>query len=272
MQRARGRVADGVDAPFPYLSDRRDKGPVRGRCWLCEEAADLELSHVLPRWAFREWSGSGGGVLTTWDTSAASPVQDGLKRYLLCRPCERYLGQGEALLRRIQYDKPDDLVPHGLSLGRAAAGLPTIAGTRRMTLHRGLVGIAFKILITDPNPHSSSRRARIARLRQALLSEEYDGLSAPVAFELVNVGGERLPIDRVIWGAADQLARFTIGAFHWLVPMGAMESAFDGIGWAMLTHAVDPSDPRKQLWVDIEDLDLADLVGRTLGDNASCGT
>lgn len=67
-----------------------------GTCRLCQCEANLQLSHVLPAFAFR-WlrESSGNGYIR----STASPnlrVQDGPQRHWLCSECETRLGRSEA--------------------------------------------------------------------------------------------------------------------------------------------------------------------------------
>lgn len=66
-----------------------------GHCRLCDKEADLQLSHVLPAFAFR-WlrESSGNGHLRSSDTPNRR-IQDGVKLHWLCATCEELLSQSE---------------------------------------------------------------------------------------------------------------------------------------------------------------------------------
>lgn len=61
------------------------------KCRLCQQEAELQHSHVMPAFVFR-WlrQSSGGGHLRASDAPNRR-VQDGLKYYWLCSPCEERL-------------------------------------------------------------------------------------------------------------------------------------------------------------------------------------
>ena len=66
-----------------------------GQCRLCQEVAELQLSHVLPAFVFR-WlrESAGGGHLRASDAPNRR-VQDGLKHHWLCSTCEGVLSVSE---------------------------------------------------------------------------------------------------------------------------------------------------------------------------------
>src|SRR5687767_12163676 len=67
-----------------------------GICRLCQKHANLQESHIIPKFAY-QWliKSSGGGYLR----NTAEPnkrVQDGIKRNLLCHDCEQIFSQSES--------------------------------------------------------------------------------------------------------------------------------------------------------------------------------
>jgi hypothetical protein len=66
-------------------------------CRLCGTVAELQLSHIIPAFIFR-WKRetSGGGYLRTGE-APNKRVQDGEKRYWLCKTCEDRFGRSETL-------------------------------------------------------------------------------------------------------------------------------------------------------------------------------
>lgn len=267
VRERRARVADGVDVAYSRLGHAKAKRPVPGRCWLCTQETELELSHVIPRWAYREWAGSGGGIALNWNRTEASPAQDGAKFYLLCGTCERRLGAGEGLLRRIHHDEESTWASHGLVLGRDQAGLPQIQGANRDVLHRGLLGIAFKILVSHTDATRKRSAVHLDRLRHALLKDDYSAVQAPLGLHLVgHVDSAHEGHDRVVFGATTVAARFTIGKIHWFVPMARQVSKSRQLSWSLLEHQVSSDDVLGQLWVEGSDLDLAGLAAQALPD------
>lgn len=66
-------------------------------CKLCQEHARLQLSHILPAFAFRWLRESAGGGHIRNLTTPNRRVQDGEKRYWLCSACEQLFGKSEKL-------------------------------------------------------------------------------------------------------------------------------------------------------------------------------
>ena len=66
-----------------------------GVCKLCKQNSELKVSHIIPSFAFR-WlrESSGNGHFRATD-NVNRRVQDGIKRYWLCGPCEARLGISE---------------------------------------------------------------------------------------------------------------------------------------------------------------------------------
>lgn len=66
---------------------------MEGQCRLCNKNAELQLSHVLPAFAFRWQKKSGGHIRHS--TSINQRVQDGAKEYWRCRTCETQFSSWE---------------------------------------------------------------------------------------------------------------------------------------------------------------------------------
>ncbi len=67
---------------------------MNGICELCKKTADLELSHIVPKFVWR-WlkETTPGGIRTNRNPNLR--VQDGFKIYLLCADCEQRLSDWE---------------------------------------------------------------------------------------------------------------------------------------------------------------------------------
>lgn len=68
---------------------------LRGNCHLCDAECDLQLSHVLPAFAFRWLRNTSGIGHIRFGTALNLRVQDGLKRHWLCSSCEGVLNRSE---------------------------------------------------------------------------------------------------------------------------------------------------------------------------------
>lgn len=66
-----------------------------GKCRLCEAEAQLQLSHILPSFAFRWLRESSGGSPIRSSREPNQRTQDGEKEYLLCKTCEGLLSRSE---------------------------------------------------------------------------------------------------------------------------------------------------------------------------------
>lgn len=64
-------------------------------CLLCQREAELQLSHILPAFAFRWLRESAGNGHLRLGMEPNKRVQDGLKRYWLCASCEGRLNFSE---------------------------------------------------------------------------------------------------------------------------------------------------------------------------------
>lgn len=66
-----------------------------GECKLCKQQAELQLSHILPAFAFKwQKASSGNGHLRSTQEPNAR-VQDGIKKYWLCTSCEQLFSKSE---------------------------------------------------------------------------------------------------------------------------------------------------------------------------------
>lgn len=64
-------------------------------CRLCQQEAELLLSHVLPAFVFRWLKESSGNSHIRQSHEPNQRVQDGEKRYWLCASCEQLFGEAE---------------------------------------------------------------------------------------------------------------------------------------------------------------------------------
>ena len=79
-----------------------------GTCRLCNQEADLKLSHILPAFVFRWIKKTGSGHLRH-GMEPNRRIQDGLKRYWLCSSCEDCLNLSEtAFAKNLFYPYIDD--------------------------------------------------------------------------------------------------------------------------------------------------------------------
>jgi hypothetical protein len=68
----------------------------QGICRLCDLEADLQLSHILPGFAFRWKRETSGNGYLRFGSHPNLRAQDGIKRYWMCSGCEGLLGKSEA--------------------------------------------------------------------------------------------------------------------------------------------------------------------------------
>jgi hypothetical protein len=67
----------------------------KGQCRLCEAEAELQLSHVIPAFAFRWLRESSGQSHLRTNREPNQRVQDGVKSYWLCSKCEQIFSRSE---------------------------------------------------------------------------------------------------------------------------------------------------------------------------------
>jgi hypothetical protein len=67
----------------------------QGKCHLCQADSELQLSHILPAFAFRWLRESSGNGHIRSSNEPNLRVQDGLKLYWLCSSCEELFSRSE---------------------------------------------------------------------------------------------------------------------------------------------------------------------------------
>lgn len=67
---------------------------MKGKCRLCHEVAELQLSHTIPKFAFK-WLKNTSALHIRQANNVDSRVQDSDKEYLLCKKCEQTIGGWE---------------------------------------------------------------------------------------------------------------------------------------------------------------------------------
>jgi hypothetical protein len=151
---------------------------------------------------------------------------------------------------------------NGLTLARGADGLFRVGGEKLDVLHRGMLGIALKLAVTDARPGRIVSKQRISKARRALASDDYTSHAKPFAVLAQPVGTVEAWKDQyVVAGVSEVGARFTLGRFHWFVPFGPYSQDVQGdLGWIVIEHEVDSADPSALLWTEREHLDPQALV------------
>ena len=76
------------------LSSRRT-GQLKGICRLCDTEARLEESHIIPAFVYKWLKVSAAASFMRFGTQPNKRVQDGFKRFWLCRKCEDTLNGWE---------------------------------------------------------------------------------------------------------------------------------------------------------------------------------
>ena len=66
-----------------------------GQCRLCQNPGELQLSHIIPKFAVRWLRESVGGAALRSSAVPNVRIQDGQKEYLLCSSCEKMLNHWE---------------------------------------------------------------------------------------------------------------------------------------------------------------------------------
>jgi hypothetical protein len=87
-----------------------------GKCRLCHQEAELQLSHVIPAFVFRWLKESSGNSHIRQSREPNQRVQDGEKRHWLCVSCEQLLSDAERefslRLFRPYLDTPGSIFPY----------------------------------------------------------------------------------------------------------------------------------------------------------------
>ncbi|MDO9340623.1 MAG: hypothetical protein Q7T72_08885 [Bacteroidales bacterium] len=64
------------------------------QCKLCHSSTELQLSHIVPKFVYSWMKKSGTGRFRQLK-KLNKPIQDGIKKYLLCEECEKKIAQKE---------------------------------------------------------------------------------------------------------------------------------------------------------------------------------
>ncbi len=161
------------------LGHKRTSGPVIGECKLCRQTGPLLLSHLVPRWAIRGFTGGGSQVThSRLGGSILIKTQDGIKEYLLCASCEQYLGIAENYLKDFCSVNVNTIENLGLSLTHShqvgGTNPHQIFGINRKLLLRSLLGILFKQHVSKSEGYQVPLDAALVkRLRSRILTDDY---------------------------------------------------------------------------------------------------
>lgn len=133
----------------------------------------LQLSHIVPKWAYR-WCKAEGGVVGHYMTKNAITLKrDGTKQYLLCGDCEQRLGGTENYLAHITRGRYQDLSAIGVTLAMG----PVLLGVEVAVVRRALAGIPIKAHFcgTPPFDRINLQTSALQRLKTSILDEGADG-------------------------------------------------------------------------------------------------
>ena len=129
-----------------------------GDCVLCGQYAQLELGHIVPRWAGK-WLKDEGYVLGKYDSiGVETRSQDIEKHYMMCRSCENFLGAPEGYLANTVRGTPNDLALRSLDLVREEDDRVRLDNVDADLVLRALLGILFKAHLS---PHHMYRHVRL---------------------------------------------------------------------------------------------------------------
>lgn len=187
VRRIKALPVPGTDLPAGLGSDRRTVAGVQGRCALCANETTLLLSHIHPKWSFREMKAEGSVLHMPEGATWASQMQDGYKHYLLCERCEKFLGEGENALRRVSYSTFDELSSNGLDIGLGADSEWRIVGRSRHLIQRALLGMALKYHYAPSAQFTLNSQDTAERVRTLLATDDYAGIEPPRAIKWFNL-------------------------------------------------------------------------------------
>lgn len=201
-----------------------------GNCVLCGQHAQLELGHVVPRWAGK-WIKDEGFVLGKYDSIGVhTRSQDIEKHYMMCRTCENYLGVAEGYLASVVRGTSGDLAARGITLHREANDVVRLDNINADIMLRSVLGILLKAHLS---PHHIYRHVRLPRwalteVHNALQSDVYPhGRLSVLALKIMNLtvpdANPRARIDaqlRNVPGGVGAILRF--GGFVFVVHVGAV--------------------------------------------------
>lgn len=184
---ARVRVYDttGEVTRTVHGSDIKTSEKVLGICALCMTDTTLLLSHIIPKWAFK-WLKAEGGVIHNKPSGYASPrMQDGLKHYLLCEPCEIFLGNAENMLSQITSMQPNSGTSK-LGITRSKQNIFLVTGKMRHLIQRALFGIALKYHFAPTSSHRIYSDKHVQDIRAAAINDFYPESSEPFGIKWFN--------------------------------------------------------------------------------------
>lgn len=207
------------------------KQTTHGECALCGQNVQLELGHIVPRWAGK-WLKDEGYVLGNYDSLGVyTRSQDIPKHYLMCRACENFLGMAEGYLANIVRGTRSDLAARSLTLIQEDAALIRLDGVDAGLVIRALVGVLFKAHFS---PHHMYRHVRLPgwalkEVVHALQQDEYSpNRVSVIALKIMNLtvpgANPRARIDadlRQFGAGIGLVVRF--GGFVFVVHVGARE-------------------------------------------------
>jgi hypothetical protein len=165
-QTAPPRLPDGVrrtvETPIAgrriLVAGSDAKQTTYGTCILCGTYAQLELGHVVPRWAGK-WLKDEGYVLGKYDSLGVhTRSQDIEKHYMMCRTCENFLGAAEGYLANIVRGTREELAARSIALHRETDELVRLDSVDSTLALRALLGVLFK---AHMSPHHIFRHIRL---------------------------------------------------------------------------------------------------------------
>lgn len=158
-----------------YIAGSDVRQTTHDLCILCGKHAQLELGHIVPRWAGK-WLKDEGYVLGKYDSiGVRTRSQDIEKHYMMCRTCENFLGVGEGYLASIVRGAPSDLAGRRISLHREGDDLVRLDNVDAGLVMRAVMGVVFK---AHMSPHHVFTRVRLpgwalSELLEALRDDTY---------------------------------------------------------------------------------------------------
>lgn len=202
-----------------------------GTCILCGTDAQLELGHVVPRWAGK-WLKDEGYVLGKYDSLGVhTRSQDIEKHYMMCRKCENFLGVAEGYLANIVRGTREELAARSLTLHRETDELVRLDNVDSTLVLRALLGVLFKAHVS---PHHVFRHIRLPAwaLKEVLAALKQDIYSrdrfSVIALKIMNLTvpdvnpRARIEADLRLFGPGVGTA-LRFGGFSFMVHVGAVD-------------------------------------------------
>lgn len=278
---ARTRVYDPTrdTRRMSYGSDIKTSGGVEGVCALCMSSTSLLLSHVIPKWAFK-WHKAEGGVIHHKPYGDSTPrMQDGLKHYLLCEPCEILLGDSENVLAKISAMQPDT-GSQQLRIIRSGSNLFYIAGDLRHHIQRALFGIALKYHFAPSSSYQIHSDRDVEDVRISILNDSYPIYSEPFGIKWYN-GTLRGANPRAYSGVTlkrssngASTATVSAGGIDWFIQLTAASCHFvdSSSPWLVVPASLESRAAWFSDWEDRETEIPDDRWGLEVDDSCPCGS